>query len=298
MQTTIPSLEMARLGRESLRREGIAVGSLRGTALDDPRLQKPHFHDFFQLALVQGAGSVMHDFRDYAVEGETLFFLSPGQVHSVRADQRLDGVIISFSQSFYDHTAAPPSELLDLPFFFSVEAAPLLPIPAGDEFRIAQAVAEIRDEFNHAAPFAGASIRAWLRILFARAHRLYQVNHSVAEPTAGARLIRQFHLSVERHFREEFTLAEYARELGVTANHLNDVVREEAKQSAGGVVRQRKLLDAKRLLSHSEMSVSEIGYHIGFQDPSYFSRFFRREMGLAPAAFREQIREKYHPKPA
>ena len=59
------------------------------------------------------------------------------------------------------------------------------------------------------------------------------------------------------------------------------------------VIRQRRLLDAKRLLSHSEMSVSEIGYHLGFEDPSYFSRFFRRYERCAPAEFREQIREKY-----
>jgi AraC-like DNA-binding protein len=117
----------------------------------------------------------------------------------------------------------------------------------------------------------------------------------MAEPTAGSRLVRQFHISVERHFHEELTLADYARELGVTANHLNDVVRRETKQSAGSLIRRRRLLDAKRLLSHSTLSVSEVGYGLGFQDPSYFSRFFRKSTGLAPAAFRDAIREKYHP---
>jgi AraC-like DNA-binding protein len=70
-------------------------------------------------------------------------------------------------------------------------------------------------------------------------------------------------------------------------------VRKESKQSAGAIVRQRRLLDAKRLLSHSDLSVSEIGYRLGFQDPSYFSRFFRKSTGSAPAEFREAIREKY-----
>ena len=290
----IPSVEMSRTGRESLRREGISVGTLALNVLNDPRLLHPHFHDFFQVSLVQGTGTVMHDFREYRVQGETLFFLSPGQVHSIRTDRALDGVIISFSQSFYDHTAAPPSDLLDLPFFFSVEGAPLLPIPKRDDFRITQAVAEIREEFTLAAPFAAQSIRAWLRILFIRATRLHQLKHPVVEASASSRLVRQFHLSVERHFREEFTLADYGRELGVTANHLNDVVRRETKHSAGGLVRQRRLLDAKRLLSHSDLSVSEIGYQVGFQDPSYFSRFFRKGTGFAPATFRDDIREKYH----
>ena len=126
--------------------------------------------------------------------------------------------------------------------------------------------------------------------------RLHTQQRPVVELSARARLVREFHLAVEGHFREERTLEIYSRELGVSANHLNDVIRAETKQSAGGIIRQRRLLDAKRLLSHSELSVSEIGYRLGFHDPSYFGRFFRKGTGCSPAAFREEIREKYHSK--
>jgi AraC-like DNA-binding protein len=136
---------------------------------------------------------------------------------------------------------------------------------------------------------AAESLRAWLRILFARTMRLHTQQRPVVELSARARLVREFHLAVEAHFREERTLEIYARELGVSANHLNDVIRWETKRSAGGIIRQRRLLDAKRLLSHSELSVSEIGYRLGFH-PSYFGRFFRKGTGSSPAAFREEIR--------
>ena len=294
---TIPAFEMSQVGRESLRREGFVVTSLSDSVLNDPRRLRPHYHDFFQMMLLRGDGAVMHDFRDDQVSGLTLFFLSPGQVHTLRPRRDFDGITISFTQGFFDHRAAPPSALFELPFFFTTEISPLLKIPRGDIFRIAEVFTEIQREFNAAEMNAAEVVRAWLRILFARVLRLLGQSRPFAQPSRQSVLARQFHLAVERGFRQERALTDYARELDVTANHLNDVVRAETGRSAGSIVRQRRLLDAQRLLSHSDLTVSEIGYQTGFPDPSYFVRFFRREMGKTPAAFRTEIREKYHSKP-
>jgi AraC family transcriptional regulator, transcriptional activator of pobA len=293
----IPAFEMSRIGQESLRREGFVITSLMASVTDDPRRLHPHYHDFFQMMLLRGNGAVMHDFRDDHVTGMTLFFLSPGQVHTIRPRRDFDGVTVSFTQEFFDHRAAPPSALFELPFFFPADASPLVKIPRGDPFKIAEAFFEMQREFAAAETNAAEVLRAWLRILFARVQRLFALQCPPAKPSRQSLLVRQFHLAVEQHFRNEYTLADYARDLGVTANHLNDVVRDETGQSAGGLVRRRRLLDAQRLLSHSDLTVSEIGYQTGFPDPSYFGRFFRRETGRTPAAFRAEIREKYHSKP-
>jgi len=293
---TIPAFEMSQVGRESLRREGFVVTSLIDSVLNDPRRLRPHYHNFFQMMLLRGKGKVMHDFRDDQVSGLTLFFLSPGQVHTIRPRRDFNGITVSFTQGFFDHRAAPPSALFELPFFFTTEISPLLKIPRGDAFRIGEVFAEMQREFNAAEPNTAEVLRAWLRILFARVLRLSGKNQPLANPSRQSVLVRQFHLAVERGFRRERALADYAREFGVTANHLNDVVRAETGRSAGSIVRQRRLLDAQRLLSHSDLTVSEIGYQTGFPDPSYFGRFFRREMGQTPAEFRIRIREKYHSK--
>ncbi|HEY4415787.1 MAG TPA: AraC family transcriptional regulator [Verrucomicrobiae bacterium] len=292
----ILAVEMSQVGQESLRREGFVVTSLVSSVQNDPRRLRPHYHDFFQMMLLRGNGSVMHDFRDDSVSGLTLLFLTPGQVHTLQPRRDFDGITISFTQGFFDHRAAPPSALFELPFFFATEMSPLLKIPRDDRFRIAEAFIEIQREFNAAEANAAEIVRAWLRILFARVLRLLGQDRRPASPSRQSVLLRQFHLAVERNFRQEHVLADYARELGVTANHLNDVVHAETGRSAGSIVRQRRLLDAQRLLSHSDLSVSEIGYQTGFPDPSYFGRFFRRETGETPAAFRLKIREKYHSK--
>jgi AraC family transcriptional activator of pobA len=293
-RSAIPAYGMSPLGQDFLREEGIVVTTLHESLLNDPRRLRPHYHDFFQLMLLRGRGQVMHDFRDYLVNGATLICLSPGQVHTIRPRPGFDAVIVSFTQSFFDHGSPPPSLLLDLPLFFPVDEAPMLPIPRGDRFRIAEAFSELEQEFHAAETGAANTLRAWLHILLTRAQRLLASEPQGEAPTRSSRLVREFHLAVERWFRAERGLADYARELGITANHLNDLIHAETGRSAGSVVRGRRLLDAKRLLSHSDLTVAEVAYEVGFADPSYFGRFFRRETGVSPAEFRAEIREKYH----
>ncbi|MDB6080659.1 MAG: AraC family transcriptional regulator, partial [Akkermansiaceae bacterium] len=89
----------------------------------------------------------------------------------------------------------------------------------------------------------------------------------------------------------------YAKMLGVTSGHLNDTVSAQTGRPAGALIRERILLEARRLLLHSELQIAEIAYHLGFGDPSYFARFFRREDGRPPGDFRMEIREKYRSEP-
>lgn len=292
---TIPALQMSAYGQERLREQGVVVMPLELSMSREPQRLIPHFHDFFQAFLIQGPARLMHDFRDHNVNGITLFFLAPGEVHTIYPrTAAMHGTVASFTQAFFDDQAPPPSMLFELPFFFGPHAAPWFSVKKDEAKRIITLFGDLQREYDAGQRGVQEVLRATLRILFVEASRLQAVGAPAQEPSRPALLARQFHLAVEHHFREWHALAPYARQLGVTVNHLNDVVYQETGHAAGGLIRQRRLLDAKRLLLHSDMSVSEIGYQTGFQDPSYFSRFFRRETGATPADFRETIREKYH----
>ncbi|TDU70829.1 AraC-like DNA-binding protein [Prosthecobacter fusiformis] len=292
---TIPSLQMSDYGQDSLRQQGVVVMPLELSMSREPSRLIPHFHDFFQLFLIQGPARLMHDFREYDVNGVTLFFLSPGQVHTIYPrSPSMHGTVASFTQAFFDHQSPPPSMLFELPFFFASGAAPSFSVEKKEAARIIALFSDLQREYDEGRRGVMEALRALLRILFIEASRLEAVGHPVQEPSRAALLTRQFHLALEHHFREWQALAPYAKQLGVTVNHLNDVIHEETGHSAGELIRHRRLLDAKRLLLHSDLSVSEIGYQIGFHDPSYFSRFFRRYVGETPAEFRDAIREKYH----
>jgi AraC family transcriptional activator of pobA len=112
-------------------------------------------------------------------------------------------------------------------------------------------------------------------------------------PFAAVGLVRRFRQAVERSFRVTTSVPDYARALGVTTSHLNESLRLETGLTAGDLIRERLLLEAKRLLLHSELTIAEIAYELGFEDPSYFSRFVRRELKASPAEFRSRVRQKY-----
>ncbi|MHA3773421.1 helix-turn-helix domain-containing protein [Verrucomicrobiota bacterium sgz303538] len=288
----IPVYELSAY-RQSSEYPGIHVAGIQDSIQQRRSLLQPHYHHFFQVFLMSGRSFFMHDFVEYRITGAVLAFASPGQVHVVKPGRGFRGIFVSFTQDFFDGTTPPPSKLLEYPFFFSNGAPPFVRLEHKEFLRYQELFAEMQSEFD--ANLAGASdvLRALLQIIFARAARHFPEGEQSSEPSRPAQLMREFRLAVETRFREFTSLSDYAALLKVTVNHLNDTVREQTGQSAGEIIRQRRLLDAKRLLLHSDMSVSEVGYHLGFEDPSYFSRFFRRYAGVSPAEFRAGIREKY-----
>ncbi len=290
----IPSFAFHEYGEEELRRKGVMVIPLSTSITLEPRRLRPHYHEFFQVFWIDGKCGLMHDFRDYHLDGKAVVFVNPGQVHTLRQGAGMRGRQVSFTQEFFDDRMPPPSGLIEFPFFFQPEATPCLPVPDGDPHGIAAVFEELQHEYDAARPWAGEVLRSLLHILFVRMHRLFLEAHPAGAASRASQITRQFYVAVEHHFREKWTVADFARHLHLTANHLNDTVREQTGHSAGEIIRRRLLLDARRLLLYSELTVAEVAYQLGFPDPSYFGRFFRRADGRTPLAFREEIREKYH----
>ncbi|MES2706345.1 MAG: helix-turn-helix domain-containing protein [Verrucomicrobiota bacterium] len=289
----IPAFEFHDYGQEELRRRGVMAIPFDKSVVLEPQRLRPHYHDFFQIFHITGPCRLMHDFRDFHLSGTNAVFVIPGQVHTLNPGAGMKGMQVSFTQDFFDHNAPPPSGLTEFPFLLHSGAEPFLPLPGTEGHGISPIFAELQQEFDNALPRAEEILRALLRILFVRIHRLMSETRPQLGNSRASQLVGRFTLAVEHHFREKWTVGDYARHLHLTANHLNDTVREQTGHSAGELIRRRMLLDARRMLLHSELGVAEIAYQLGFPDPSYFSRFFRRADGRTPAGFRQEIREKY-----
>lgn len=113
------------------------------------------------------------------------------------------------------------------------------------------------------------------------------VRRAEARPGRGQEYLSAFSQLVERHFREHLGIDEYARRLGISPAHLNSVARRLSGQTALGIVHQRLLLEAKRDLVYTAMTVNEIADRLGFSEPAYFTRFFKRLSGVSPSVFRK-----------
>ena len=106
--------------------------------------------------------------------------------------------------------------------------------------------------------------------------------------------MRKFRLLIEKNFVEMKSVSGYADLLHISSGHLNDTVNEATGKTASDLIHDRIILEAKRLLYHSEKTVKEIGYALNSDDPSHFAKFFKNHSGSTPEAFRQQIRERYH----
>ncbi|MBK1881709.1 helix-turn-helix domain-containing protein [Luteolibacter pohnpeiensis] len=291
---SIPAIRLADGDQLRLREKGIVSVSFNELMDNDPIRRMPHYHDYFQVSIMKGRGQLMHDFREIEITGTTVFFLSPGQVHTAKPEAGMSGSIVSFTREFFESSPdAEISGLYQLPFFHGSTGLPWLSLDSHQSEVAHRIFHEIQSEFDQAEPGAESLIRSLLNILFIKCSRWHAEIHPNPANGRAARLVARFHQTVEMHFAEWHQLSPYAKALGVTENHLNYVIRDELGESAGSLIRKRRQLDAKRMLLHSDLSISEICYRLGFKDPSYFARFFRRYEKLTPAAFRDRIREKY-----
>jgi AraC family transcriptional activator of pobA len=255
----------------------------------------PHKHNFYELLWVQ-AGRTTHviDYHETVVESDTLFFMSPGQVHLVEDYRVVEGDCVMFTEEFFLFNLQNKNALLELSFFDDGYTTPLLHLTPEATRQLQPVLQLLYEEQGQAEPVAD-TLRALLLVLLSRIQRLYtaQALPDNTTPNTHRVLFKQFKRLLEAQYQTNRSVSAYASALAVTPHHLNEVVKKVANKTAGEVIRERLLLEAKRLLAHSHYAVGQISDELGFADFSYFSRQFRQATGISPLEFRNQVYEKH-----
>jgi AraC-like DNA-binding protein len=250
------------------------------------RVPNPHrlrFHDI--LLVTRGRGTFRLDDERCVVEPGVMLFTRPGELRAWDVSG-LDGACLFFAEEFVAEAFAD-ARFLDAFSFFRVgrPSAALALEPAERRLFLAR-FRTMRREIRALGEDAPHALRATLYELLVLIQRWYARRHGRATSAPASPLVERFRRLVERDFRSRHRPAEYADELGVSPGHLSALCRARLRESAGRVVRRRLALEARRLLAHTELTAAQVGYVLGFEDPAYFARFFRRETGSAPSAYR------------
>ncbi|MEM6455430.1 MAG: helix-turn-helix domain-containing protein [Acidobacteriota bacterium] len=267
------------------------IGHFGATAIS-PR---PHRHTFYEICLVT-AGRARHaiDFTEHPARAGSLFTIVPGQVHAWHDTQELAGQILLFTEDFLHAGPSATAPAGEWAFLHGLAAAGPLRLDPADAEAIGRAFDALAQEFRRDLPARASMLRAQLQTLLIRLLRLADATpRGTAAADPATALAQRFRTLVLAHGDTERALPFYARALNVSVAHLHDQVRRTTGRTPGQLLRSHTALEARRLLAHSALRVSEIGHRLAFDDPSYFSRFFRRETGLSPGQFRARIREKY-----
>ncbi len=118
--------------------------------------------------------------------------------------------------------------------------------------------------------------------------RLYKLKQNYPAKDADADIIREYNFLVEQHFKTKSTVAEYASLLNKSPKTISNLFAKHGTKTPLQYIQERKMLEARRLLSYTERQIQEIAYEIGFEDIQAFSRFFRKHEGVSPSKFREK----------
>jgi AraC family transcriptional activator of pobA len=245
---------------------------------------KPHRHEaLFQILYIRsGRVEVLAEGATRRMQGPCVVTVPALSAHGFSFSRRVDGLVFTvLEQHLRDLLQHEPS-LQAQAMQLRSEPLPIEHLPGIDA-----AATALRDEFAASAPWRSLAIDAALLRLVLVLQRA--IGMSVAGEAQGDRAIehvKRYRALVERRFREQARLSDCARELNITPTQLNRVCHRVLGHSALAVMNARIVLEAQRELAYTTLNVKQIGLGLGFADPAYFTRFFQRETGQSPSAWR------------
>lgn len=263
-----------------------------GTLTHHSELLLPHRKDYYLLVFAR-RGNARHwvDMTPYVTKDNTFYFLCPGQLTVKEEPKPMWGTAIAFTDEFL--ALQENASLNKLPLIQNLQNAHELLLDPEDVNFLEDILEKTYREYNTKGEWRQRMMGAYLTVLLTYLSRLYGRQFEHNSFSGDKLLLRKYHAAIEMHFKENYQVGQYAALLHVSAGHLSDVVKAQSGKSAIVHIHARIILEARRLLFHSEQSLKEIAFDLGFADASYFSRFFRRETGMSPAEYRTATREMY-----
>lgn len=254
----------------------------------------PHVHSFYEILWFQeGTGRHTVDFIDYDVKPGTIFFFSPGQIHHFDNKVGYKGVAIKMCTDFMKDTAtgATASNLfLKYNAFHTHDTTPYYVIDDTTAVMLNALVGEMEAEAQRGGEFGNIDILKSLLCIFLakiQRHGHQESGERLNTLKSGHQLFIQFRRLVEQEYATLHTVQEYADRLNVAVRTLNKCVNECSHKSPLAFINDRIILEAKRMVRYTGMMIKEIAFELGYDDPSYFVKFFKRQTGHLPSDFRE-----------
>ncbi len=251
----------------------------------------PHRHTFFELFFFEsGRGDHEIDFNHYPIEGGSLHFVSPGQIHHITLNQT-KGYVLCFTED----VAALNSkgDFIEHFPFYDPSNPPVLKLSKALAGEIAGLIHSANRDLQKNRDNSTDLFHAYLNVILVKTRAFFMDSHNNARPLnqhkkqkalAFKKLVNELYLSHK-------SVSDYALKLNVSPNYLNALCKKHEGKTAMQIIHDRLLLESKRLLYATDMNVKEISFYLKFEDVPYFNRFFKKHTGLTPVQYRQKKSE-------
>ena len=251
-------------------------------------LQKKDYAEFIQILFVKAGGHAAIDFKEYTLQQDALFFINPGQFHKL--DDNCSGTMLYYNRDFYCVEMHDKEVACDGILFHNVYDIPVVLMDEQTSVVIQKSFDEIKTEIDANDSSVEEMLRILLKQIIIRSTRIWKQEHHVIteEARQEVEFSRAFSQMVEWNYTKLHTVADYAGMLNITPKALNKRINRYSNTTPNDIIKNRIILEAKRLLVHTSLSVKEIAYKLGYEDPSYFIRLFSKQAETSPQSFRIQ----------
>lgn len=247
--------------------------------------KRDHFHDFEELIIIS-KGRLNHfiDFRADEVNGPFACYISMGKTHRLEPESDLRGWVINYKTEFI-----PDSKLS----FYS-NFKDFTNIPLNDEVCVENLLnlckvinAEYSWDYTDFTTLRHL-VNSVISMLDSQMRRNVPADSEVK--STQLTVFNNFLRILEANFRRDEGVSFYADKMNMSERNLNIICKNNFQKSVSEIIEARKLIEARKMLIYSDKSVSEIGFEIGYNEKSYFTRVFRSRLGMTPSSYRDKIR--------
>ncbi|MEO8235556.1 MAG: AraC family transcriptional regulator [Flavobacterium sp.] len=269
---------------------------MRFEEMEEPNVDDIHKHTFYEILWTEkGISKQTIDYTEYEVLPNSLFFISPNQVHQFEEWKPLKGGTILFTEDFFLLNQNNKDQLFELSFLDNLHANPCIQLTEKDFVEVKETIDLISREQKRSDKNQTIT-QSLLLILLTQVQRY--VDNDTLHPISKKYLVifKKFKNLLEENFTNNLTAKYFAEKLNITPHHLNVISKNVTGKTATEIIRARSILEAKRLLTFTDNTISEIAFFLNYSDSSYFAKVFKMETNQTPILFKNEMSEKYRKK--
>ena len=260
------------------------------SSVNDWTIRAHRHRNLFQILLIdRGGGEMIYEAAKLPLAAPAAILVPAAVAHGFRFEPGTEGWVMSFTQDAAFALADRSGEALSR--LRALAAHPIIPIAGETErTRLSALCAELFEEGSLAREGYRMAMRSLLALIAVTVARLAASRARTGTITLqpADATVAQLRMLVDEYFRREHQLGFYAEKLGMTVDRLNDHVKRATGVTAGHLIRQRLLTEAKCQLVFTTQPIQDIAEELAFSDPSHFARFFRKQTGTTPHEFRDR----------
>jgi AraC family transcriptional regulator, transcriptional activator of pobA len=255
-------------------------------------LQKVHKLNTYTIIWIKnGSGNAHFDFTCGQFQAQTLLFYAPYQMIDLRSSVEIEASVVHFSNEFLCLEAHKEDLSCAGKLFDNLYDPPILVLSKDDNLQIMDFILKMNEACVSEIDYGKREmIQSYLKLLIIHASRMFALQrgnrHDAVPPPE---VLKRFTQLVEQKFRTNLLPSDFADELNISLTQLGKLAKQHFQKTLTDYIAERKLIEARRELYLTQKSVKSIAFDLGFTDPHYFSRFFKKNTGISAEEYRKQV---------